>query len=122
MAAGRSLFWVGFTCVLGQVQILTQVERPETTWVDTRVRVVSDSFRGLIDAWRFFPQQEGLQPALNEAELFQAIHFASYPRRITDVQIVVYANKEHKNLELLRQHAPFPVKILRQAESPMPVG
>eukprot|EP00913_Durusdinium_trenchii_P023491 g22069.t1 len=51
---------------------------------------------------------------LNEAELFQAIHFASYPRRITDVQIVVYANKEHKNLELLRQHAPFPVKILRQ--------
>eukprot|EP00435_Cladocopium_sp_Y103_P020354 s1661_g4.t6 len=53
-------------------------------------------------------------PQLNEAELFQAIHFASYPRRVTDVQIVVYANKHHKNLDLLQHHAPFPVKILRQ--------
>eukprot|EP00435_Cladocopium_sp_Y103_P020343 s1661_g4.t5 len=55
-------------------------------------------------------------PQLNEAELFQAIHFASYPRRVTDVQIVVYANKHHKNLDLLQHHAPFPVKILRQAQ------
>eukprot|EP00439_Symbiodinium_sp_Y106_P048587 s1362_g6.t1 len=35
-------------------------------------------------------------------------------RRVASVQIAVYANKPHKNLDLLQNHAPFPVKILRQ--------
>ncbi|CAE7948036.1 psuK, partial [Symbiodinium sp. KB8] len=34
--------------------------------------------------------------------------------RVASVQIAVYANKPHKNLDLLQNHAPFPVKILRQ--------
>ncbi|CAJ1361536.1 unnamed protein product [Effrenium voratum] len=56
----------------------------------------------------------GPHRALAEDELWQAMQFASYPRRITGVQIVVYANKPHRNLDLLQRHAPFPVKILRQ--------
>merc|ERR1719401_409473 len=37
-----------------------------------------------------------------------------YPRRVTSTQLVVYANKQHENLDLLAETSPFPVTVLTQ--------
>mmetsp|Transcript_173935 Transcript_173935/g.557528 ORF Transcript_173935/g.557528 Transcript_173935/m.557528 type:complete len:395 (-) Transcript_173935:59-1243(-) len=78
-------------------------------WTNQHVRAVSDSLRPSVQSWRDAPF-----PNIDEEELRQALLWASYPVRISGVQVAVYANKKHENLQLLVETAPFPVTVLSQ--------
>merc|ERR1712232_418957 len=50
---------------------------------------------------------------VKEEELEEALRWANYPKRVRSVKMVVYANKDHHNLNLLRETAPFQLEVLR---------
>eukprot|EP00933_Yihiella_yeosuensis_P037397 TRINITY_DN31320_c0_g1_i1.p1 TRINITY_DN31320_c0_g1~~TRINITY_DN31320_c0_g1_i1.p1 ORF type:complete len:410 (+),score=64.29 TRINITY_DN31320_c0_g1_i1:111-1340(+) len=80
--------------------------------INDRVRAVADSIRNVLNLWKTAPDYDGEPPTHDE--MWQALQFGWYPRKITSVQVVVYANKWHKNVELLKHFAPFPVLTVRQ--------
>eukprot|EP00413_Alexandrium_margalefii_P047098 CAMPEP_0204585794 /NCGR_PEP_ID=MMETSP0661-20131031/47125_1 /ASSEMBLY_ACC=CAM_ASM_000606 /TAXON_ID=109239 /ORGANISM="Alexandrium margalefi, Strain AMGDE01CS-322" /LENGTH=379 /DNA_ID=CAMNT_0051595379 /DNA_START=74 /DNA_END=1210 /DNA_ORIENTATION=+ len=86
---------------------------PHRAWTNRRIRIVSDTVRTVLEGWRQVPPDVG--PPVEEEELRQAVQWAFYSQRVTSVQVVVYANKVHENLALMKATAPFPLKILTQA-------
>lgn len=112
MLQGVLLLWTDAHAMETHAPAWNTSQYPHRAWTSTRVRAVADSVRSVLDTWHDVPAEMG--PPLSEEEVQQALKWALYPKRVTGAYVVVYANKHHKNIDLLSATAPFPVRAVRQ--------